>query len=111
MNTPNNEYTTTRKSLRRFDRIPVDFPVQLRWPGPRSADLALNFSEGGLCLSTALPLKPGTLVSLSFSVAGHNIDLLGRVVWSKVASMGVRFEVTDPRLETSAHYLRHVMTA
>jgi PilZ domain len=85
---------------RRHDRFPVDFLVSLRWPGMRLADRALDLSEGGLCVQTAQPLHPMTLISMRLEVPPSEapIDLLGRVMWTRDDTMGIRFESSDPRL-------------
>jgi PilZ domain len=100
---PQHSYTQAR----RHERVPVDFTVTLRWPGLRMADRARDLSEGGLAVETRDPLEPMTLVSMRLELPhAVPVDLLGRVMWSRGATMGIRFESTDTRLFDSLHRLR-----
>jgi len=92
---------------RRHERVPVDFSVSLRWPGLRLSDRVRDLCEGGLGVETDEPLEPMTLVSMRLDLP-HSIpvDLLGRVMWARSNSMGIRFESNDPRLFDSLNRLR-----
>ena len=97
----------TYSQARRHERLPVDFSVSLRWPSLRLADRAFDLSEGGLGVKTAEPLEPMTLVSMHLDLPrSAGVDLLGRVMWSRADSMGLRFESSDPRLFDSLQRLR-----
>jgi hypothetical protein len=85
----------------------VDFSVTLRWPGLRLADRAQDLSEGGLAVTTHDPLEPMTLVSMRLDLP-HTVpvDVLGRVMWTRGDTMGIRFESSDDRVHDSLHRLR-----
>lgn len=98
-----NAYTQAR----RHERLPVNFAVSLRWPCLRLADRARDLSEGGLGLETDDPLEPMTLLSMRLELPYSTpLDFLGRVMWSRRDSMGIRFESNDPRLFDSLNRLR-----
>jgi hypothetical protein len=98
----------TYTQARRHDRMPVDFPVTLRWPGLRMADRAMDLSEGGLSIATSEPLEPMTLVSLRLDLPHTRtpVDVLGRVMWTKPGAMGIRFESSDARVFDSLNRMR-----
>jgi hypothetical protein len=104
-------YSATTKhsytQARRHERMPVDFSVTLRWPGLRMADRARDLSEGGLAVETRDPLEPMTLVSMRLELP-HTVpvDLLGRVMWTRGETMGIRFESTDGRVFDSLQRMR-----
>jgi hypothetical protein len=92
---------------RRHQRVPVNFSVSLRWPGLRLADRARDLCEGGLGVETDDPLEPMTLVSMRLDLPhSEPLDFLGRVMWARGDSMGIRFESNDPRLFDSLNRLR-----
>jgi hypothetical protein len=100
---PQRAYTQAR----RHARVPVDFAVTLRWPGLRMADRACDLSEGGLAVATHDPLEPMTLVSMRLELPhAVPVDLLGRVMWTRGETMGIRFESSDVRLHDSLNRLR-----
>lgn len=92
---------------RRHDRMPVDFSVNLRWPGLRLPDRARDLCEGGVGVVTSEPLEPMTLVSMRLDLP-HTmpVDFLGRVVWARDGAMGLRFESSDPRLHDALKGIR-----
>lgn len=85
---------------RRHTRVPTDFPVLVRSDGLRMADRARDISEVGIGVATDKPLSPMTLVSVQLELphTRQPVSLLGRVMWSSGAAMGIRFEQNDPIL-------------
>jgi len=104
-------YLATERSYsqaRRHERVPADFLVQIRGDEGRIADHAKDFSEGGVGVATTNPLPAMTLVSMRLELPHHQlpVDVLGRVMWSGPASMGIRFEQSEPRIHDTLDRLR-----
>jgi uncharacterized protein (TIGR02266 family) len=54
---------------------------------------SLNFSVGGLCLKTQRPYEVGDRLSLSMTIEGRELAVLGVVAWVRAGvAVGVRFE-------------------
>lgn len=82
---------------------------------------AVNVGEGGIFLKTDLPLGIGTEVHLEFSIpgSGQELQLMGKVVWSKeeivgeekrVVGKGIRFtECDNLTRERLAEYMESVV--
>ena len=85
---------------RGFSRVPADFPVQVITDELRVNDRANDLSESGVGVRTLRPLPPMSLVSLRMEVPHTEapIEVLGRVMWSREKTMGIRFEQSCPRL-------------
>ena len=62
----------------------------------------MNISEGGIALSTFVPLKSGERVRIQFTLPGHKAPLLveSTVCWWKTGHIGMRFICLSP-LSTS----------
>jgi hypothetical protein len=54
---------------------------------------SVNLSEGGMALSTFVPLIPGESVRVQFTVPDHKVPFLAEstICWSKTGHLGVRF--------------------
>jgi len=79
---------------RRYFRCPLSIPVSVRrrtMPDVRCC--CVNISEGGMAVSTSVPLSPGEDVQVQFTLPGHKAPFLAesRVCWLKTGYLGVRF--------------------
>ena len=54
---------------------------------------SVNISEGGMAVSTFVPLSPGEEVQVQFTLPGHKAPFLAesRICWLKTGRLGVRF--------------------
>lgn len=53
---------------------------------------SLNFSVGGLCLKTQRTYELGDRLSLSMTIEGQELEMMGVVAWVRGEAIGVRFE-------------------
>lgn len=90
--------TSTSPAMRRFARVPIDAPLLLVTDEARGADRVVNLSEGGLCVATAQPLRPGAVseARLELPAASGPLDLTVRVAWSDEDSMGLQILTPAP---------------
>jgi hypothetical protein len=96
-------YGLILRERRRYFRCPISIPVViLRQDVADVRCDSLNISEGGMALSTSVPLKPGEKVRVQFTLPGHKAPLLleSTVCWWKSGHTGVRFISLSP-LSTS----------
>ena len=96
-------YGLILRERRRYFRCPISIPVViLRADVPDVRCDSVNISEGGMALSTSVPLKPGEKVQVQFTLPGHNAPLLveSTVSWWKTGHIGVYFISLSP-LSTS----------
>lgn len=65
---------------RRFKRVPVKLPVRIRMEDVGETE---NLSHGGVCFSSALPLKLGdvVMITVGYQPGRSNKEHLGRIVW------------------------------
>jgi hypothetical protein len=54
---------------------------------------SVNVSEGGMAVSTFVPLSPGEEVQVQFTLPDHKVPFLAesRICWLKTGQLGVRF--------------------
>ena len=54
---------------------------------------SVNISEGGMAVSTFVPLNPGEEVQVQFTLPDHAVPFLAesRICWLKANQLGVRF--------------------
>lgn len=92
--------TTKSQTPRRHARLPVSLELRVRTTHRRGHDQVRDISEGGLGVDTSSPLEKDLLISMRLEVptASGPLDVLGRVVWSRRDSMGIRFVAPDPEL-------------
>jgi hypothetical protein len=82
------------RERRRYFRCPLSIPVSIR---RRTMPLVrcdtVNISEGGMAVSTSVPLSPGEDVQVQFSLPGHKVLFLAesKICWLKTGHLGVRF--------------------
>jgi len=58
----------------------------------------VNISEGGMAVSTFVPLSPGEEVQVQFRLPDHEVPFLAesRICWRKTGHLGVRFVSFTP---------------
>lgn len=61
------------RERRRSFRCPVQLPAEIEANGQRSDCTLVNISEGGMAITQAPPLKPGTTVRVLFTLPGEPI--------------------------------------
>ncbi len=87
-------YGLILRERRRYFRYPVAIPVTiLRQSMPEVHCYSLNISEGGIAVSTLVPLSFGEEVQVQFAIPGHAVPFLveSTVCWWKTGHLGVRF--------------------
>jgi hypothetical protein len=80
-----------RIERRRYPRnacfVYVDYVAQ----GSSYNDAVNNISQGGVCICTQSPFRPGTEIRVDFPLLGLSAHLEGRIAWAGPRSMGVEF--------------------
>ena len=61
------------RERRRSFRCPVQLPAEIEANGQRSDCTLVNISEGGMAITQAPPLKPGTTVRVLFTLPGEPV--------------------------------------
>jgi ActR/RegA family two-component response regulator len=87
-------YGLILRERRRYFRCPVSIPVVIvRRTKPEVRCYSVNISEGGMALSTFVPLGPGEKVQVQFTLPGQKIPLLteSTICWWETGHLGVRF--------------------
>ncbi len=87
-------YGLILRERRRYFRCPVSIPVViLRRSKPEVRCDSVNVSEGGMALSTIVPLKAGEKVHVQFTLPGHEVPFLAdsTICWLKTGHIGLRF--------------------
>jgi CheY-like chemotaxis protein len=87
-------YGLILRERRRYFRCPISIPVViLRRAKPEVRCYSINISEGGMALSTFVPLSPGEKVHIQFTLPGHEVPFLAEstICWGKTGHLGVRF--------------------
>jgi len=87
-------YGLILRERRRYFRCPISVPVTiLRQSMPEVRCHSVNISEGGMAVSTFVPLSPGEEVQVRFALPGHEVTFLAesRICWLKTGHLGVRF--------------------
>jgi hypothetical protein len=87
-------YGLILRERRRYFRCPISIPVViLRRAKPEVRSSSVNLSEGGMALSTIVPLSPGEKVHVQFSLPGHEVAFLAEATigWLKTGHIGLRF--------------------
>lgn len=83
-----------------FSRLPANFSVRVVSNELRVNDRVSDISEAGIGVITPRPLPLRTLVSLRLELphGDEPVEILGRVMWAKGQTMGIRFEQRDSRV-------------
>ena len=82
------------RERRRYFRCPLSIPVSIRRGTiPEVRCNSVNISEGGMAVSTFVPLNLGEDVQVQFSLPDHKVPFLAesRICWLKTGRLGVRF--------------------
>jgi CheY-like chemotaxis protein len=93
-NTLKPAYGLILRERRRYFRCPISMPVVLlRRTMPEVRCQSVNISEGGMAVSTCVPLVAGEDVQVQFTLPGHEVPFLAesKVCWWKTGHLGVRF--------------------
>jgi ActR/RegA family two-component response regulator len=92
-------YGLILRERRRYFRYPVAIPVTiLRQSIWEVRCHSVNISEGGMAVSTFVPLSPGEEVQVRFTLPDHKVPFLAesKVCWWKTGHLGVRFVSLSP---------------
>jgi CheY-like chemotaxis protein len=87
-------YGLILRERRRYFRCPVSTPVAiLRRAKPEVRCNSVNISEGGMALSTIVPLSQGEEVHVQFTLPGYEVPFLAdsTICWLKTGHIGLRF--------------------
>ncbi len=87
-------YGLILRERRRYFRCPTSIPVVIvRQAKPEVRCNSVNVSEGGMALSTYVPLVPGEKVHVQFTLPGHEVPCLAEstICWWKTGHLGIRF--------------------
>jgi ActR/RegA family two-component response regulator len=92
-------YGLILRERRRYFRCPISIPIViLRRTLPEVRCNSVNISEGGMAVSTFVPLSPGEEVQVQFTLPDHKVPFLAesRICWWKTGHLGVRFVSFSP---------------
>jgi hypothetical protein len=93
-NTLKPAYGLILRERRRYFRCPASVPVTvLRTNMPEVRCHSVNISEGGMALSTIVPVRIGEEVQVQFTLPEHEVRFSAKatVCWSKTGHLGLRF--------------------
>ena len=89
------------RERRRYFRCPVEIPAAIRRPDmPEVHGQTLNISEGGIAISTSVPLQTGVHVQVQFTLPGHEFgfEVESTICWCKEGYLGLQFKTLPPQL-------------
>src|ERR1039457_106359 len=92
-------YGLILRERRRYFRCPVSVPVTvLRTHTPEVRCHSVNISEGGMALSTFVPLRLGEGVQVQFTLPSQRVPFVveSKICWLKSGLLGVRFVSLSP---------------
>jgi hypothetical protein len=87
-------YGLILREQRRYFRCPISNPVTiLRRNMPEVRCHSLNISEGGMAVSTSVPLNAGESVRVRFTILDNKVPFVAEstVCWLKMGHLGLRF--------------------
>ena len=87
-------YGLILRERRRYFRCPISIPVTiLRQSVPEVRCYSVNISDGGIAVSTFVPLIAGEDVQVQFTLPDHKAPFVAesRICWWKTGHLGVRF--------------------
>jgi hypothetical protein len=93
-NTLKPAYGLILRERRRYFRCPISSPVTiLRRNMPEIRCRVVNISEGGMALSTIVPLSLGEEVQIQFTLPGCKVPFAAesKICWMKTGRSGIRF--------------------
>lgn len=90
------------RERRRYFRCPVEIPVVITRPDAEIRGKTMNISEGGIAISTSLPLGPGIKVQVEFTLPGHETRFVvgATVCWCKDSYLGLQFTSLSPQVSS-----------
>jgi CheY-like chemotaxis protein len=92
-------YGLILRERRRYFRCPISISIVImRRNLPEVRCNSVNISEGGMAVSTFVPLSPGEEVQVQFTLPDHPPPFLveSRICWWKTGHLGVRFVSFSP---------------
>ena len=92
-------YGLILRERRRYFRCTASVPViVLRTNMPEVHCHSVNISEGGMALSTFVPLNPGECVQVQFTLPSQRVPFVveSKICWLKSGLLGVRFVSLSP---------------
>jgi len=92
-------YGLILRERRRYFRCPISMPVNiLRRNRTGIRCRSLNISEGGMAVSTFVPLSAGEDVQVQFALPDHKEPFLAEseICWLRTGHLGVRFVSLSP---------------
>jgi CheY-like chemotaxis protein len=96
-------YGLILRERRRYFRCPLSIPIViLRRASPEVRCTSVNISDGGMAVSTFVPLRPGEEVRVQFTLPDNETPFLveSRICWWKADHLGVRFVACSPERRT-----------
>jgi len=93
-NTLNPAYGLILRERRRYFRCPISIPITIRRQSMAEVRCySVNISEGGMAVSTFVPLNIGENVQVQFALPDHKEHFLAEstICWWKTGHLGVRF--------------------
>jgi PilZ domain len=87
-------YGLILRERRRYFRCPISNPVAIvRRNMPEVRCQSVNISEGGMAVSTSVPINAGEPVQVQFTIPGHKAPFVAEstICWLKTGHLGVRF--------------------
>jgi len=91
---------------KRYFRVNIELPVQLRAEGRQVEASSVNLSAGGMAVRAASPLDHGALVEVSFRLpdAPDAIEAQAQLAWAGPEGLvGLKFTEIHPALERELH--------
>jgi len=91
------------RERRRYFRCPVELPAEILENGAEVHCQTMNISEGGLAVSTTVPLKPGGRVGVQFTLPDQSIEFIAKseISWYDERSRaGLQFMALAPDLQS-----------
>jgi CheY-like chemotaxis protein len=92
-------YGLILRERRRYFRCPISIPVTiLRQSMPEVRCHSMNISEGGMAVSTFVPLSAGEPVQVQFTIPDHKVVFVAEstICWLKTGCLGFRFVSLSP---------------
>lgn len=87
--------------FRRYARIPIMTEVLIIGDGRRAVASSIEMSSGGMSVKSPEDFSVGTNVEVSFALMTMpRVIMKANVSWKKPKSMGIKFDLNDPRRQT-----------
>ena len=92
-------YGLILRERRRYFRCPISIPItMLRQSMQEVRCHSVNISEGGMAVSTFVPLSAGEDVQVQFTLPDHEVPFSAesKICWLKTGRLGLRFVTLSP---------------